>query len=430
MSKKILLADDSVTIQKVITITFASEDYELEVVGDGTAAIAKAKEFLPDIILADVAMPGKTGYEVSEAIKSDSQLKHIPVLLLAGTFEPLDEGEAARVMSDGCIVKPFESQELIDKVAGLLGKAAGPAGGGVAEEAADGGFEVPEDIWSEGDFAGISEEFDDKAGLSEEDSSLPALDFLESGGFLGEDESEDIAPEAPEAAPAPPVAPTEAQSTGFVGLEDIKPEGSAEELPSFGAEAEEPLKVAPLEVNPSAEESAPYEIEHLGEVPEPGLLGREEPALAAEAEPAAEKDAEAEVAELLDFSDEPVSFARPEAPQPDVAEEPQAAARPAETFQVPELELELEPELEIEEPPAPSPVVEAAVEKAAAKATEEVASRIPDAGLMDKEQIEEVVKKVAREVIEKIAWDVVPELAQERIDAEISRFRKAWGKPE
>ena len=87
MSKKILLADDSVTIQKVITITFASEDYELEVVGDGDAAIRKAKEFLPDIILADVAMPGKTGYEVSEIIKKDRRTSHIPVLLLAGTFE-------------------------------------------------------------------------------------------------------------------------------------------------------------------------------------------------------------------------------------------------------------------------------------------------------------------------------------------------------
>ena len=422
MSKKILLADDSVTIQKVITITFASEDYELEIVGDGDSAIAKAKEFLPDIILADVAMPGKTGYQVSGAIKKDSQLNHIPVLLLAGTFEPLDEGEAARVMSDGCIVKPFESQELIDKVAGLLEKSAGPAGGGVAEEAAGGGFEVPEDIWSEGDFAGISEEFDDKAGLSEEDSTLPALDFLESGGFLGEDE-------AKEAPPAPPIAPVEAQSSDFVGLEDITPDEGAEELPSFGAPAEEfpsfgaaaeePIKAEPLAAEPSAEESSPYVVEHFGEGSEPEFLGREEPAPT----PVEAKDTEAEVAELLDFSNEPASFGKPEVPKPDIVEEPKAAPEPVETFELPELELE------VEEPPM-SPVVEAAVEKAAAKATEEVAARIPDAGSMDKEQIEEIVKKVAREVIEKIAWDVVPELAQERIDAEINRFRKAWGKPE
>jgi CheY-like chemotaxis protein len=82
MSKKILLADDSVTIQKVISITFASEDYELIIVGDGDAAIKKAKDSTPDLVLADVAMPGKNGYEVSEALKNDPATAAIPVMLL------------------------------------------------------------------------------------------------------------------------------------------------------------------------------------------------------------------------------------------------------------------------------------------------------------------------------------------------------------
>ena len=414
MSKKILLADDSVTIQKVITITFASEDYELEVVGDGDAAIAKAKEFLPDIILADVAMPGKTGYEVSEIIKKDRQLSHIPVLLLAGTFEPLDEAEAARVSSDGCIVKPFESQELIDKVAGLLGKSGGPAEGDAVKEAG-GGFEVPEEIWAEGDFAGISEEFDEKAGLSEEDSTLPDLDFLESGGFLGEPKEEaKVEPkEAPPAAPpiAPPITPVEAQSSDFIGLEDITPDEPAEEPPA--------LEIAPEE--PSSKEGGPYVVEHFDEGAGGGGFG---------SEPAKEESVDAQVAELLDFSDEAVSFGAPETPER--AEEPKvespaqqspelAAPEPFEPFEV--------PELTVEETPAPDPVA-AAAEAVAAKAGDEVAARLPEMGGMPREQIEEIVRKVAREVVEKIAWDVVPELAQELIEEEVNRFRKAWKKSE
>ena len=64
MSKKLLLADDSVTIQKVIEITFANEDYDLTIVGNGDAALEKARLNPPDLILADIIMPGKNGYEL------------------------------------------------------------------------------------------------------------------------------------------------------------------------------------------------------------------------------------------------------------------------------------------------------------------------------------------------------------------------------
>ena len=125
MPKKVLLADDSITIQKVISLTFASEDFDLIVVGDGDSAITKARETVPDLIMADVAMPGKNGYEVCEAVKNDPALSAIPVLLLAGTFEPLEEGEATRVGADGHIVKPFESEELLAKVKDLIASGGG-----------------------------------------------------------------------------------------------------------------------------------------------------------------------------------------------------------------------------------------------------------------------------------------------------------------
>ncbi len=123
MSKKLLLADDSITIQKVIQITFAHEDYDLTITDNGDAALAKARELKPDLVMADVYMPGKNGYELATAIKQDPALQNTPVLLLAGSFEPFDEEKARSCQADAWIEKPFESQNLIDKVAELLSSA-------------------------------------------------------------------------------------------------------------------------------------------------------------------------------------------------------------------------------------------------------------------------------------------------------------------
>lgn len=426
MSKKILLADDSVTIQKVITITFASEDYDLEIVGNGDEAIEKAREFKPDIILADVAMPGKTGYEVSEIIKDDPELAHIPVILLAGTFEPLNEDEAERVRADGHIVKPFESQELIDKVSGLLEKAQKPEAAG--EEA---GFEVPEEIWGEGDFVGISEELEGKTSLSEEETAVPDLDFLESGGFLGEgaEESPEKSPEesleeSPEKSEeAPEAAPAEGQpAPEFVDLEISPEEVEAPSASDSGAVQEEPFTIeSPEEATPVSEDK-PFEVESVGE--SLGFLGREP-------EEPAEEEAPAPEAELIEIPDEPISF--------DTlghAEEPKVETPVAEPAEEEPIEV-VEPYEPQESAQATEPIeapladpVEAAVEEVAEKAKEEVAARLGDLGTLPQEQVEKIVTKVAREVIEKIAWDVVPELAQELIGEEINKFKKAWTRQE
>jgi len=120
--RKLLLADDSVTIQKVIDLTFGDEGMQVEAVGDGEQALEKLEEFMPDIVLADIFMPKVNGYEVCELIKSDERFRHIPVMLLVGSFEPFDEAEARRVGADDHLTKPFQSiRELINKVSALLG---------------------------------------------------------------------------------------------------------------------------------------------------------------------------------------------------------------------------------------------------------------------------------------------------------------------
>jgi CheY-like chemotaxis protein len=120
MPKKLLLADDSVTIQRVIELTFADEDVAVTAVGDGRQAIDRVRADRPDIVLADIGMPERDGYEVAAFIKNDPQLAHIPVILLTGAFEPLDEDRARRVGCDGVLVKPFEPQMVINRVKELL----------------------------------------------------------------------------------------------------------------------------------------------------------------------------------------------------------------------------------------------------------------------------------------------------------------------
>jgi CheY-like chemotaxis protein len=119
--RKLLLADDSVTIQKVVNLTFADEGIEVITVGDGDAAMERFVENVPDLVLVDVNMPGLDGYRICEMIKQDDETRHIPVILLVGSFEPFDEEEARRVGADDYLTKPFQSiRQLVSKVSGLL----------------------------------------------------------------------------------------------------------------------------------------------------------------------------------------------------------------------------------------------------------------------------------------------------------------------
>jgi CheY-like chemotaxis protein len=123
MPKKILLADDSITIQKVVELTFSDGDYEVTAVNNGARAIQKLGEMRPDIILSDIIMPEKNGYEVCEYVKSHPEYRSIPVVLLTGTFEPFDPDRAEKAGCDAVVTKPFESQSLIHKVEELIAQA-------------------------------------------------------------------------------------------------------------------------------------------------------------------------------------------------------------------------------------------------------------------------------------------------------------------
>lgn len=124
MPKTLLLADDSVTIQKVVGITFANEDVELVTVDNGDDALVRARQMKPDLVLADIGMPGLDGYALCGAIRKDPNIAHTPVLLLTGTFETYDEEKAREVGANGYISKPFEAQALVDRVFSMLAQSA------------------------------------------------------------------------------------------------------------------------------------------------------------------------------------------------------------------------------------------------------------------------------------------------------------------
>ncbi len=121
MSHKILLADDSVTVQKIVTLTFSDEGVDVVPVNTGDEAIRRLQTLRPALVMADVSIPGKNGYEVCAYIKSHPELKNIPVVLLVPAFEPFDEERAARVGADHHLTKPFQSiRTLIATVKSLI----------------------------------------------------------------------------------------------------------------------------------------------------------------------------------------------------------------------------------------------------------------------------------------------------------------------
>lgn len=456
MSKRLLLADDSITIQKVIQITFAHEDYELTITDNGDAALGKAREIIPDLVMTDIYMPGKNGYELTSAIKQDPALQHIPVLLLAGSFEPFDEDKARQCRADAWIEKPFESQSLIDKVAELLSAArpAAPVPAPVAA-AVTPAMEISEPVVTQ------------KPVVTAPPVAMrPALDDDPFGDISFEDEDEENTPVEPpgplareddwsdlalEPAPAPAFAPAAVriEAVDDVVEDDVAAEEFtfSEELPEAAAEteedftfAEETLPEMPVaafedfafaaetpqtESTFAAFDAAEDEIMPLGD---DDILGAEdleplagEQTLTPWSRAAIEEEEEDVFAEPLgeDTPDEFVAAApivTQDFPVGDFVQ-PEEDIPFATSFEadLPEATVAFEPELPPVAPAAALSVAE--VEKRVAAVSEDEIERIIES------VVSRIVEKLAGSILEKVAWEVVPDLAESLIREEISRIR-------
>lgn len=120
MSKKILVADDSVVIQKAIGITFAQEDFEVTFVSNGEEALQRAKEINPDLILADTNMPKLSGSDLCKRLRTEAAFQSTPIILLANNKETFTPIQLKSFGANDFVQKPFESTQLLDKAKSLL----------------------------------------------------------------------------------------------------------------------------------------------------------------------------------------------------------------------------------------------------------------------------------------------------------------------
>jgi DNA-binding response OmpR family regulator len=119
--KRLLLADDSITVRKVVELTFRDEGFDVIAVDSGEAAMQSFVENQPDIVMVDATLQGTSGTRICEMIKHDEATKSVPVILLIGAFEPFNEAEAVRVRADAVVKKPFHSiRDLVAQVHALL----------------------------------------------------------------------------------------------------------------------------------------------------------------------------------------------------------------------------------------------------------------------------------------------------------------------
>jgi CheY-like chemotaxis protein len=121
---RILLVDDSPHAQRMGERILSEEGYEVVTVSNADSALIRLDDVDPDLVLADVVMPGRTGYEICQYLKMSPRHRHVRVILTAGVLETLDETAAARVEADGTLRKPFEASALIAAVKPLAEAAA------------------------------------------------------------------------------------------------------------------------------------------------------------------------------------------------------------------------------------------------------------------------------------------------------------------
>lgn len=186
---KVLLADESVTIQKVVDLVLSEEGYEIKAVSSGDEALATMESFVPDIVLADIKLKGKNGYEIARSLKGNPATSRVPVLLLAGAFDPVNEDLLSQSGADGSLTKPFESGDLLDKIRSLTGGQA--AGAAPAQEPGEPVFAVEDasafDIGAEAVEASDEEFAFDIGGEAAEaapvDSVAEGEDLWEIGDF-------------------------------------------------------------------------------------------------------------------------------------------------------------------------------------------------------------------------------------------------------
>jgi|CXWL01.1.fsa_nt_gi CheY-like chemotaxis protein len=451
MRKKLLLADDSITIQKVVELTFPSDEFEVVTAGNGRLAVDKALTFLPDIVLCDVIMPQLDGYQVCEALRASEQLKNVPILLLNGAFEPYDSERAKAVGALGNVSKPFDPPALVSRVKALLAEQAAA----IAASAPQPEPAKPEPMAPE-PFAELEAEPEEIAATEvplpaptaphdyayEDETETNPVSTIEVPLDVREMAARSLSLDAPVfAEPEPDVLTGEPEPSDFSetlhGPLDAEV-GAAEPFPEI-----EPVE----EVSPTAEISMPHTEPFAPEPPPAGELDFETdtaqsmelamPPIEAPAGPA-ELETPGSERELEPMELEPVAAVASTDPglsgvpdfEPSPAEPEPEAPSAAPTVPAPPLEPEPEPEAPPAEaagafdglvgpPDTPAAPPVAAPVAGAALPASEVAVPVD----MVQQIAQRVISQVSERVIREIAWEVIPVIAEKLVKAEIERIK-------
>lgn len=118
---KILVADDSTTMQKVIRLALSNEGYEIQTVSDGNEAVQQIALFRPDLVLIDISLPGKNAFEVQAAANSDAMFGSTKFILMSSAFEKIDENQVKSANFHARLTRPFDPAQLRRLIADTLG---------------------------------------------------------------------------------------------------------------------------------------------------------------------------------------------------------------------------------------------------------------------------------------------------------------------
>ncbi|WP_150430214.1 response regulator transcription factor [Dechloromonas sp. CZR5] len=123
MTKKILIVDDEPNIVISLEFLMKKEGFEVAVAVDGEEALAKVDSFRPDLVLLDVMMPKKSGFEVCEALRADPEKAGLLVVMLTAKGRETEVAKGLAIGADAYVTKPFSTKDLVVKVKGMLGTA-------------------------------------------------------------------------------------------------------------------------------------------------------------------------------------------------------------------------------------------------------------------------------------------------------------------
>ena len=424
MPKQILLVDDSVTIQRVVELTFAHEDYKVVAAKSADEGLAKARELKPDIVLADAGMPGKSGYDLCSALRSEASLAGTPCLILAGNFSPYDEGRGQKSGADGFVVKPFETQALIDKVADAIAKkGSAPRAAATATASPSAPTPVPPTLPSPPIASIAPARRDDSVEISIDRGDKPTAP--PAAARPPSMPAPMAAPPRPPAAP-PTAAPTARTMMGIPAptapprpvmtpeplgkpLSMVAPDSPAVRPPSLVPPLAPPPVVTAPPPAPAPRAAAPTMPASVPQMPRATLIPNVP--TPSPAPPAGRTSAPPPRATLMG-----IPTVNPANLPPGAVALPATMNKPAAPWAPPATQPSMPAVSPQGHAVAPSPVSQAhapMVSAVAERVVGEIAARGPEY---------EAVAQASREMIERIAWEIIPELAETIIKEQLDRL--------